>query len=247
MERKTIDPLNLILLVIVVFIGFKLRSVLGMRNDEDARHDRSNAYRLNRDAFSGATDNTAADNSGADNSSNESANDNEKAKPVIENTAATPIVEPAESGGAPPDGRGLAYFRDYLPDFNEGVFVEGARSAYAIVLEAFAAGNLEKAEIFLDEPVYQGFADAIDARARDGMELHTEILRLDRPVIEDAVFENGIMRLDVRYRAEIISYMTAKGAEETPPAPTISRDIWTFERPFDAAENSWKLVATGSE
>ncbi|MEL0072222.1 MAG: Tim44/TimA family putative adaptor protein [Rhodobiaceae bacterium] len=244
MERRTIDPLNLILLVIVVFIGFKLRSVLGMRNDEDARHDRSNAYRLNRDAFSGAPKDDNANQAKEDKPATDNVTPLEQARPE---TAQVSSEEGMVAGETPPDGRGLAYFRDYLPDFNEGVFLDGARAAYGIVLEAFAAGNLEKAEVFLDEAVYQGFAEAIAAREQDGLELHTEILRLDRPMIEDAIFENGIMRLEVRYRAEIISYVKAKGADETPPDPSISRDLWTFERPFDAPENSWKLVATSAE
>ena len=45
------DPLNLILLIIVVIIGWRLRSVLGTRNDNEKPGGRADAYRLNRDAY----------------------------------------------------------------------------------------------------------------------------------------------------------------------------------------------------
>ena len=45
------DPLNLILLIIVVIIGWRLRSVLGTRNDNEKPGGHADAYRLNRDAY----------------------------------------------------------------------------------------------------------------------------------------------------------------------------------------------------
>ena len=45
------DPLNLILLIVVIFIGLRLRSVLGMRDEDETPSSRKDAYRLNRDAF----------------------------------------------------------------------------------------------------------------------------------------------------------------------------------------------------
>ena len=45
------DPLNLILLIIVMLIGWRLRSVLGTRNDDEKPSRRTDAYRLNRDAY----------------------------------------------------------------------------------------------------------------------------------------------------------------------------------------------------
>ena len=45
------DPLNLILLIIVALIGWRLRSVLGTRNDDEKPGSRADAYRLNRDAY----------------------------------------------------------------------------------------------------------------------------------------------------------------------------------------------------
>ena len=61
-----------------------------------------------------------------------------------------------------------------------------------MILEAFANGNLtEKAEVFLDEVAARVLRRRLPRAPKDGLELHTEILRLDRPMIDDAKFENG--------------------------------------------------------
>jgi predicted lipid-binding transport protein (Tim44 family) len=55
--------------------------------------------------------------------------------------------------------------------------------------------------------------------------------------------------LDVRFRAELISFTT--GLDETVdeaalPAPNTTLDIWTFEGAQGVADPSWALVATQS-
>ena len=56
------DPLNLILLIIVVLIGWRLRSVLGTRNDDEKPGQRADAYRLNRDAYENPPEQTKPSN-----------------------------------------------------------------------------------------------------------------------------------------------------------------------------------------
>ena len=44
------------MLVVVIAVFYRLRSVLGMRNEEDDNTGRHDAYRLNREAFDTAKD-----------------------------------------------------------------------------------------------------------------------------------------------------------------------------------------------
>lgn len=151
---------------------------------------------------------------------------------------------------APPEqavqGRGLAFLLEADPSFDETNFVNGAKRAYEMILTAFAEGDLSSVRDFLGEDVYAGFADAIAARAAAGQTLSTQITRLDKPVLEDARVENGTVQLDVRYRAELISYVHT-GEENSEAAPAPSRDLWTFERPLKADGPNWLLVATQAE
>jgi predicted lipid-binding transport protein (Tim44 family) len=224
--RCTIDPLNLILLIIVIFVGIKLRSVLGMRNDEDAGKSRRDAYGLNREAL-GKKKLAAAPVE-------------KKPAPDLRLVETEPVEDLVQD---PNEGRGLAFFQAADPAFDADRFVDGAARAYEMILTAFAAERLEDVRDFLGADVYAGFADAISARQAEGQQLETQITRLDRPVLEDARIENGIVQLDVRYRAELISYLHT-GATRDDAEPAASVDLWTFERPLKSANPNWQLVAT---
>ena len=234
--RCTIDPLNLILLIIVIFVGIKLRSVLGMRNDEDAGKSRRGAYGLNREAL-------GKKQKAAVSSEAKSAPDLRlvETEPVETETAKTEPVEDLVQDLN--EGRGLAFFQAADPEFDADRFVDGATRAYEMILTAFAAGRLDDVRDVLGADVYAGFADAISARQAEGQQLETQITRLDRPVLEDARIENGIVQLDVRYRAELISYLHT-GATRDDAEPVASVDLWTFERPLKSANPNWQLVAT---
>jgi predicted lipid-binding transport protein (Tim44 family) len=139
--------------------------------------------------------------------------------------------------------------RRVQPDFDEGNFVEGAARAYEMILTAFADGDISGVKGFLGTEVAAGFDAAMDQRQAQGQQLITRVLRLDRPVLEDARFENDKVQLDVRFRAELISFTT--GLDETVdeaalPAPNTTLDIWTFEGAQGVADPSWALVATQS-
>lgn len=234
--RCTIDPLNLILLIIVIFVGIKLRSVLGMRNDEDAGKSRRGAYGLNREAL-------GKKQKAAVSSEAKPAPDLRlvETEPVETETAKTEPVEDLVQD--PNEGRGLAFFQAADPEFDADRFVDGATRAYEMILTAFAAERLDDVRDVLGADVYAGFADAISARQAEGQQLETQITRLERPVLEDARIENGIVQLDVRYRAELISYLHT-GATRDDAEPVASVDLWTFERPLKSANPNWQLVAT---
>ena len=234
--RCTIDPLNLILLIIVIFVGIKLRSVLGMRNDEDAGKSRRGAYGLNREAL-------GKKQKAAVSSEAKPAPDLRlvETEPIETETAKTEPVEDLVQD--PNEGRGLAFFQAADPEFDADRFVDGATRAYEMILTAFAAERLDDVRDFLGADVYAGFAGAISARQAEGQQLETQITRLDRPVLEDARIENGIVQLDVRYRAELISYLHT-GATRDDAEPVASVDLWTFERPLKSANPNWQLVAT---
>ena len=246
------DPLNLILLIMVVLIGWRLRSVLGTRNDNEKPSSRADAYRLNRDAYENPPaprqDNAREVIKAADATENSEA---EKATSTDTGTdmAAADAPEQGEiaTDDAPQVGRGLAYLRGIDPDFDEGGFLDGAGRAYEMILSAFAAGDLSDVRGFLGDDVASGFDAAIGERQTAGQKLETRILRLDRPALEDAEVDGEVVRLDVRFRAEIMSAIYAADTvldEDNLPAPTTTIDVWSFEGAHGAANAGWTLVAT---
>ncbi|MGB0478720.1 MAG: hypothetical protein ACPGJJ_05160, partial [Parvibaculales bacterium] len=98
------DPLNLILLIIVMLIGWRLRSVLGTRNDDEKPSRRTDAYRLNRDAYENPPEQAkssalAQEAMGSDEASDE----------AVDQAATESATESLRIG------RGLAFFNDIDP------------------------------------------------------------------------------------------------------------------------------------
>ena len=239
------DPLNLILLIVVIIIGWRLRSVLGMRNDDEQPGSRADAYRLNRDAFGNQPSGPAARSDKQELPPEIEPEIGQETEPEIEREAEQAAVQDGDA--VPTEGRGLAYLREVEPDFDEAQFLDGAGRAYEMILTAFAADDLSPVAAFLGAEVKQGFEAAIEARRSGAQKLDTRILRLDRPALEDARIEADMVYLDVRFRAEIISFTHAADVtpdEDNLPAPATAHDVWVFARPLNSSSPNWQLVAT---
>ena len=111
-----------------------------------------------------------------------------------------------------------------------------------MILLDFAAGDLQVKD-FLGADVLAGFDAAIQQREEAGEHLVTSYA-LARPVIEDAEYDNGVVRLSVRYSADLVSHISGAGTEENTSSPVRSRDLWTFERHVQSDSPNWLLIAT---
>ena len=212
-----------------------------MRNEEDDNTGRHDAYRLNREAFD-----TAKDARKDKERHPTERRRGRRAEPVGASEPPDPFAEPMDDTPIEA-GRGLTLVREKDPDFDEGAFVEGARKLYEMILLDFAAGDLTGVKDFLGADVLAGFDAAIQQREEAGEHLVTEIHALARPVIEDAEYDNGVVRLSVRYSADLVSHISGAGAEENTSSPVRSRDLWTFERHVQSDSPNWLLIATQTE
>ena len=130
------DPVNLILLIVVVLIGMKLRSILGFRNDDEKPSSRADAYRLNRDAFenkSDAPDPKQPSDAQPQGLQEATAPLEGQPVPALDEPEAPLEIEETKQT----NGRGLAYLLRVDPGFDEAGFVDGAARAYEMILTAF--------------------------------------------------------------------------------------------------------------
>lgn len=143
-------------------------------------------------------------------------------------------VRPTFTGEAA-DGLEAIYEADNSFDPDE--FMQGARSAYEIIIAAFARGEREALKPLLDDDVYEAWDDAITERETSGVEPY-ELLRIRSLEIDDAELDGKIARVMIRYEAEL------GDGENTRTA----RDIWTFKRDTTQSDPNWLLddVATAS-
>ncbi|MGX7894349.1 Tim44/TimA family putative adaptor protein [Tsuneonella sp. HG222] len=165
--------------------------------------------------------------------------------------AAAPGLAPAtarELAGFPPAiERGLRDIVAADRRFDLLPFLEGAKGAYGMVLEAFWSGDKEELRQLCDDDVYAGFAQAIDEREKAGETLENRLIRIEDTTVHSARLDGHIARVAVRFVADIASIVRDK--DGNPIAGSLddaieSRDIWTFSRDVRSAAPDWLLDET---
>lgn len=133
--------------------------------------------------------------------------------------------------------------------FDLGLFVEGSKSAYKLILEAYWKGDKESLRFLCDDDVYQSFAEAIDGRTERGETLENRLVRIDDIRIVDANYDHPMARISVRFDADIAAMVKDAdgniiGGSMTDAVET--HDIWTFMRDVKSGGRNWKLDETDS-
>ena len=150
--------------------------------------------------------------------------------------AATPSVE-----------RGLREIGAADRRFDPFTFMDGARAAYSMVLEAFWQGDKDELRQLCEPSVYESFASAIDARQAAGETLDNRLVRIEEAAISDAAFDAPTARITVRFRADIAA--VTRDASGQVVAGSLDDaieaiDIWTFARNVNSSDPDWLLVET---
>ena len=151
------------------------------------------------------------------------------------------------AGFAPAIEQGLREISAADRRFDLLTFLEGAKAAYGMVLEAFWRGDKEELRQLCDDDVYQSFAAAIDAREAAGETLDNRLIRIEDTLVQSAGLDGRTARIAVSFVADIASVTRDK--DGTVVAGSLddaieSRDVWTFSRKMDSADPDWLLDET---
>ncbi len=133
--------------------------------------------------------------------------------------------------------------------FDLPLFVEGAKSAYNIVLEAYWKGDKEALRFLCDDDVYDSFVEQIDGRQERGETLENRLVRIEDVRVIDASFDVPMARITVQFDADIAALVkdadgNVIGGSMTDAVET--HDIWTFMRDVKSGDRNWKLDETDS-
>jgi predicted lipid-binding transport protein (Tim44 family) len=202
-----------ILAMIAAFLGLRLYSVLGRRAEHEEEPIRGRFDE--KTGLPGAVPPAAPRIAGV-----QQAGDSR-----VELGAGLPAVE-----------RGLRDIAAADRRFDPASFLEGARGAYRMVLEAYWRGD-----------VFEGFAGAIDTRSAAGEVLDNRLIRIDDVAIVAASFVAPMARVSVRFAADIAA--VTRDAAGNVIAGSLddgieSRDVWTFSRNVSSADPDWLLDET---
>ncbi|HXE27164.1 MAG TPA: Tim44/TimA family putative adaptor protein [Stellaceae bacterium] len=163
------------------------------------------------------------------------------------NVTPTTTAEPAPAAANGADG--LAALQAADPNFTADAFLVGARTAFEMIVKAFAAGDTATLQPLLSPEVFAAFSEAIRERQAAKETHETKIVAIKVAVIEHVAIENGNGLVTVKLVTDQINATrAADGSVVEGDADKVieKTDFWTFSRPVRSRNPNWILVATHS-
>ena len=151
------------------------------------------------------------------------------------------------SGGNAEVAAGLRAIAAADPEFSPKAFLEGAKSAYEMIVTAFAQGDRKALKGLLDKDVYDGFEQAIAEREATGRKIDFTFVGLPKIAITHAELDRKDARVAIKFNAEVVSATRDRDGtliEGNAEQVQGIADEWTFARSPKARDPNWRLVAT---
>jgi predicted lipid-binding transport protein (Tim44 family) len=145
------------------------------------------------------------------------------------------------------DGTGLEAVRRADPNFSDDTCMQGAASAFGMVLSAFADSDVTQLRRLLSFELYEEFSESIRLRNKNGDELGIEIISIDDVQLTDGQVVDDIASVTVTFVSTQTRTLTDRDGvvlEEDSMESTELTDIWVFERDTQLDDPNWKLVET---
>jgi len=133
------------------------------------------------------------------------------------------------------------------PDFDRAEFLAGVRTAFEIIIKAFAAGDREQLGSLLSAEVLGNFSEAITSREYAKETLETTLVRVVDVSLLEAYMDGEVSHISVKIISEQVNVtQNAEGevVDGNPDRVSEITDIWTFARDTKAHDPNWALVAT---
>lgn len=213
----------IILLVVVVLVFSKLKSVLGTRPDDFEKHKMSDESAAKIfDIIVKEAEKKAAEEA------NQSRTEEIKVPEEELSEVDKVLVQ--------------------MPNFNREKFLSGAEKAFEIIVVAFSKGDVETLEMLVNKTLLKKFQEIIEKRKAEGITSETDFIGFDDVEIVDAkITKNGVAKITVKFVSEQVNILKDKNGEVIEGDENFIQNItdnWTFERALSSTNPNWMLVST---
>jgi len=239
--NELFDPLNLVLAAIALMVVWRLRSVLGQRTGTE--RPPIDPYAPPRRTNGSAPAETASGKVLDFPSSKEEAARKVDLEPKV------PIWT-GYARAASPLAAGFEKLAQADPAFSPREFLEGAKLAYEMIVEAFAKGDKPALKNLLSREVFDGFSKAIDGRSQAGEKLDFQFVGFEKVDFMSVALTGKRANIVVKFASQMISATYDKAGTLIDGNPREVRDItdiWTFEREVAQKDPNWRVVATETQ
>jgi predicted lipid-binding transport protein (Tim44 family) len=130
-------------------------------------------------------------------------------------------------------------------NFSEKSFLQGAKTAFSLIVNAFATGDKETLKPLLNNETFKSFEHVIDQRVRDNHTVEFSVERLLEATIIKPTLDKSLATIIVEFLSEQVSVVrNAAGdvVEGDDERLVDVRDRWTFQRDLKNSDPTWVLI-----
>ena len=135
-----------------------------------------------------------------------------------------------------------------IPGFNKERFITGAKRAFEIIVTAFSKGDTETLENLVSKSLIKKFQEIIEKRRAEGISAETDLIGFDQAEITAAkISKNDIAKITVKFVSEQVNLLKNKDDEIIEGDENFIQnitDVWTFERCLTSTNPHGLLVST---
>lgn len=142
---------------------------------------------------------------------------------------------------------GLRAISNIDHSFTTQRFINGARSAYQDILEAYWKGELAPLEQQATPEVIRDFDAEVASRKSKGHALDNRLVHINKVEILKALLDKGLGRITVRFTADIAAITRDKdgvAVEGAMSDAVTSVDEWVFVKMLKSKSPIWMLAGT---
>ncbi|MFM9890447.1 MAG: Tim44/TimA family putative adaptor protein [Rickettsiales bacterium] len=132
-------------------------------------------------------------------------------------------------------------------EFSPEEFLNGARAAFEMVIEAFNKPDREMLKVLLSEDRYREFDKAITESREDGHVPQTVLAAITKAEITKAILKGNTATITVDFLSDQIHLVRdAEGTiiEGNPSQQQQVEDRWVLTRNLTSADPNWKIIET---
>ena len=213
----------IVLLLVVIFIFSRLKSLLGSRPSESER-------KMAEEKAAKIFEMIMHEGEKKEAEAQSAVSTETLAQPVDENMSETDKV--------------LAS----IPGFNKQQFLENAKKAFELIVSSFSKGDTQTLEMLVSQKLIAKFQEVLNQRQADGITAETDLIGFDSAEITKAqINKNNIINITVKFISEQVNLLKNKKGEVIEGDEQYIQnitDVWTFERSLTSTSPNWMLVST---
>lgn len=133
------------------------------------------------------------------------------------------------------------------PSFSFEGFLTGAKTAFEMVIEAFAERDHDTLKMLLDKDTLAEFEDAIELQKEKNYTQHTTLIGIQEAEITDVALKNKVAEITVAFASEQMSAVKDKDGdvvEGDESKMILVEDEWVFSRNLASSSPNWAVIET---